>query len=738
MNTENNMIIDLTLEQIAAWTDGSAKGKSLDSCVAKPPSLQRGLVWKPGQIELFWDSILRGFPFGSLVVCQKLESQRTRGVDVGVTHHLLDGQQRAHAIALGFLDDPFRCGSSADKAMGKAPMVLWLDLHPHDLAKSGTRQFLFRLTTQAHPWGYDKSDKAGRLGISAIRDSLHKCGRDITDELPGPDQCWPHESAVPLPFAWLMTIVAADKNIQLDEYLEKLRIKAKLSIYQGGWLDNAMRLLADPRPDEKSDIGVILESTRRAMAYRTVAFVVPEKAMEEASEQESSLGDAPSAGEDIANIEHLFQRLNSGGTPLAPEDLAYSMIKAYWPEFEQPIGKLAEKRMPESRLATLAARAALARINKSEQASAGAAIPGPLSISELRRIARSEKPVDIVRRKKVKDFFADGPAGLAAVMNRVSVWTGAGGDHGLDIGLPAVLHTAIARNSAEVYLLLMCLARRTLEHPLDGQCGGAMARRILGLATVLHWFALDKEKVARDLIETLIAEERLTEQKLAGVLYGKNGSGTMIAKIFSPDELGKLIILPKGDAINNWQWQNLATEFPEQTAPGNKIPEIESNLLPFLWRLISNRELLLYAQRAFLKERFQNYDPARQDRWADQDRPWDYDHILPWSVIYHQKGVPDAIRAWTSCIANLRAWPLAENRSDKRDRPMEKIKVEKATADSFLTPEELAAFDCGYDFKQPGGAEILLNATRSRLLRIYAQWYNALDIGYLTGAVASP
>ncbi|MGC9259861.1 MAG: DUF262 domain-containing protein [Phycisphaerae bacterium] len=731
------MIIDLTLEQIAAWTDGSATGKRLHSCVAKPPSLQRGLVWKPGQIELLWDSILRGFPFGSLVVCKKLENQRTRGADAGVTHHLLDGQQRAHAIALGFLDDPFQYVSSANHAAGKTSMVLWIDLHPHDLAKSGTRQFLFRLTTQTHPWGYDKYDHAARLGISAIRDSLHKCGRIITDEPPGPDQCWPHESEVPVPFAWLMTIVAADTNIQLDGFLEKLQIKAKLSTYQGGWLDNAMRLLAHPSSDEKADIGVILESIRRAMAYRTVAFVVPEKAMEEASQQESGLGDAASAGVDIANIEHLFQRLNSGGTPLAPEDLAYSMIKAYWPEFEQPISRLAEKRMPESRLAVLAARTALARISTSEQASVDAAIPGPLSISELRRIARSENPLEMARRKKVIDFFADGPAGLAAVINRVSVWTGTGGDHELDIGLPAVLHTAIARNSAEVYLLLMCWARRTLEHPMEGQCGDAISKRILGLATVLHWFALDKQNAASDLMETIIDEEGLTEQKFAGVLHGKNGSGTMIAKIFSPDELGKLIILPKGDAINNWRWQNLAAEFPEQAATGNNITEIESNLLPFLWRLISNRELLLYAQRAFLKERFQNYDPARQDRWADKDRPWDFDHILPWGVIYHRKGVPDAIRAWTSCIANLRAWPLAENRSDTRDRPMEKIRDDKAMADSFVTPEELAAFDCGFDFRQPGGAEMLLNAARSRLLRIYVQWYNALDIGYLTGAVVS-
>ena len=28
------------------------------------PALQRGLVWKPKQVELLWDSLLRGFPIG--------------------------------------------------------------------------------------------------------------------------------------------------------------------------------------------------------------------------------------------------------------------------------------------------------------------------------------------------------------------------------------------------------------------------------------------------------------------------------------------------------------------------------------------------------------------------------------------------------------------------------------------------------------------------------------------------
>ena len=114
--------------------------------VAGVPSLQRGLVWDPGRVEMLWDSLFRGFPVGSFVACDRLddEVQLTRGMPggTGVTHHLLDGQQRAQAIGLGFRD-PFAEGR---RRIGR---VLWLDLAPPRLGE--TRVYLFRATTRAHP-----------------------------------------------------------------------------------------------------------------------------------------------------------------------------------------------------------------------------------------------------------------------------------------------------------------------------------------------------------------------------------------------------------------------------------------------------------------------------------------------------------------------------------------------------------------------------------------------------------
>jgi hypothetical protein len=56
-----------SLRGIAPWTPGVCPEEKT-KIRASIPALQRGLVWTPQQNELPWDSILRGFPIGSVVV----------------------------------------------------------------------------------------------------------------------------------------------------------------------------------------------------------------------------------------------------------------------------------------------------------------------------------------------------------------------------------------------------------------------------------------------------------------------------------------------------------------------------------------------------------------------------------------------------------------------------------------------------------------------------------------------
>lgn len=91
-----------TLKEISQWTKEGAN--------VLIPAIQRGLVWKPRQVELLWDSILRGFPIGSFMLSDTKDNPNQ--------YHLIDGQQRFNAISLGYNVDT------------NPRAVLWIDIAP--------------------------------------------------------------------------------------------------------------------------------------------------------------------------------------------------------------------------------------------------------------------------------------------------------------------------------------------------------------------------------------------------------------------------------------------------------------------------------------------------------------------------------------------------------------------------------------------------------------------------------
>ena len=53
-----------SLKEISEWQKEVSGQESKISL----PSLQRGFVWKPSQIEALWDSIFRGYPIGAIMM----------------------------------------------------------------------------------------------------------------------------------------------------------------------------------------------------------------------------------------------------------------------------------------------------------------------------------------------------------------------------------------------------------------------------------------------------------------------------------------------------------------------------------------------------------------------------------------------------------------------------------------------------------------------------------------------
>jgi hypothetical protein len=656
-----------------------------------------------------------------------LQEQRTRDEAArdlsNAKYHLLDGQQRAHAIGLGF-ENPF------EESPKKPHPILWLDLNPN---LKGTRAFLCRITTEAQPWGYTADDAANRIGIARVRESLRACGRVIDEtkpmSRPWPQECWPIEAKIPVPISWLTMCESGDTLSFWKAIKAKCGELAK-GVQDEHWARRAMRFLSDASSKESEYLSVLQKGIRRATVAQIVCLEVPEDALTSRSAQETEVSDQQNGRENISNVEHLFHRLNAGGVRLEGDELTYSMIKAYWQDVEEPIKAIATRRMPEARLFALAARVALAATRQSISYRSDQRIPGPISVSDIRRLAHDRSRRE--QQKHVHDFFVmENDTGLAAVIRIIEDWLGPMGTDENDIGLPPVLKTSIARTSPEVYLLLMWLARRVLQDPNHDRNSDeqreALRKRIVGLTTALHWFGEDKRRAAQAIAASLDSKpvEPASFNNILTEAYEVDRR-VGVYRPLPPQRLEELVVLPDELTFEAWRWYKLVANGDENA---------RTRTWPFLQRVKECRELLLYAQRAYIMRRF-DYDPARADMWEQHDRPWDFDHILPSAMTYYQT-VPnkEALNEWVHCIANLRACPMEANRSDQKEAPDQKLSDPKLLADSFIDEgEEIEGFQRGYQGMSQGKDGLaFVRAAKCRLMRVYRQWYDTLEIGILTG-----
>jgi len=167
------------------------------------------------------------------------------------------------------------------------------------------------------------------------------------------------------------------------------------------------------------------------------------------------------------------------------------------------------------------------------------------------------------------------------------------------------------------------------------------------------------------------------------------------------------------------------------------------------WR--RRNDLLLYAQRGWIRECFPDYDPSLPDQMEDINCPWDYDHIHAHSYVGRWY-IPQIIKDWHSTMGNFRAWPFDINRSDHASAPREKFGVinpmeeeryglsdpQDKRSKSFVGDEAewvlwqesapLAPVDGKYLSRETEHRQTLVKAITSRFVRIYAEWYNSLRL----------
>lgn len=551
------------------------------------PNIQRGLVWKPRQIELLWDSILRGFPIGTFTVMLK------DGADE--TGELIDGQQRRDAILAAFKEP------STD-----SQSVVWIDLG-FDKNLVPDRKFGIRVTTKAHPWGY-------YLDGSTLSAEERRRAIEQANETPGTSKSlWnilnfgpSVQVDLPVPLYYLLS---APEESRLEALKSSCRQLAVIAPEWGRRYLKKVDSLAD------SSIQEILEALYRLPGYAVSATEIDGK----------------------EDLEILFERIGIGGTNITQKELAYATMKYYWDSdvLTKVNGEVSEYVMPEPDFAMIVFRTFLSGKDN---------IKDGFSVQEIRAISRDE-----TRKAIIEDVYAQNGVAVRYAVNTVDKWL-------LGSGFPPVIRSEIAIRYSKLYVFLLWIANRQRREGffLSDEYMRALACYLY--VCVNEYSARSKEKYKAWVIEYLyrnlqdIAQD--FEKEMTHLLDEMIGLGWCIAPT---QNLAGFRAFQNDLFSNQWDYANF-----------NQDPYYDffSRLFP-----MNNYSLFVLKlfQKDYYKEHFGDYDPSRRDLWADTNRPWDHDHIVPQQWGEDVGEWSHVVKKLIGSIGNIADIPFELNRS-KGDR----------------------------------------------------------------------
>jgi hypothetical protein len=712
------------------------------------PTVQRSFVWKPYQIENLWDSLLRGYPVGSFVLAPKNDSNDA--------YELLDGQQRATAICLGFYDPliaakgNYNHNSKIFKASYESIMI-FIDLAILN-PENDNRKYLFRVITKSHPWGYRRQENQKILESENITKAMSCYKIENYDYLKKPlNEYWPYDSYRPLPIGLFINAAINNKNLEdLEKSIEE-------------WKNGRDIMVIDKRNDAKVNyyaVSDIFNSVKSMLANCIIPLLfldmsklygpvenhlsieISESSVDNQTEDsiEDDFTSNPDQDEDrqinvenrsLDEIENLFIRLNSGGTPLRGEELNYSVLKAH---INSDLQELIEKKCKgifyPARFITIAFRL----FNNIEKKSATDKDYINMKIKPKQfqqNIKNKEKKEDFIRFITDKFITDDSIAQIKSFMTYNK-------DSNPD-GLPIFIVNSLADKAPEI--IFMLLYRLIIK---EDQINSELKYKVLGIITLFAWLGKghrqkDHSKLLNNIwpcvreFDTIRFWSSETIQR-AMLLYNND---EVLTPFPSFKELGKII--KKEANIRN------LTE--------SKIHD--SNYGRFIRKTFYNKDLILYAQRDALSEWFHEIEGYNLD---DTDRAFDWDHISPNNAIRSKRNVHRALKDWYHSNGNMRAWPYSLNRQYQDEAPSEKL-CPKSDDDiarwskyyeigklnsikplhdyilraSFCEKEWLAltSKDIGKNIKDNATAKKITYCILNRSVNICKEWYEKLYIDEL-------
>lgn len=646
-----------TLREIANW--------SINKHIAIP-ALQRGLVWSPLQVEMLWDSILRGFPVGSFVVTDAVgnQSQVTENASTETSYFLLDGQQRYNAIALAFQE------VSVD-----SKAVLWIDLLPPTCSNS-SRKFWFKVTTSSHPWGFGNDDSCSLLGWQKYRNALTSFGYNaekIKLSEVSLTNTWPFESKCPVRMAEIMKAFRDATIKELEEkktFVDNIKgiLKQQFDQYFSGYAENQQ---------VESNICNLYDCLEKLQDYRITANVLKNQTIE---------GEDDDVTNGVTNLEHLFTRLNTLGTKISPYDLRYSAIKAYWGSIKETNDEIAATIMPAAYLAVIVFRMAMTIEKIDEDSSSFPQLANIPSVLQIRNLGKDR---GCSTSRIVTDLYNNRGEKLKRIISDVEKTLRVSRSNNLD-GLPPVLRTNIIYDSQDIYLLLAVLAYKRI-----------VVDDMWGVLLWVHWFSIySKKEICDFILVQLLRNSDTSAYDIMKSLSEKK----WIEQPISGDEFR--FLLP--DVLDlTWRFNDFRND--PQKFPWIRLCD----------KLFWNRQVMIFAERRYFNETF-DYDPAQTNFNSGHNKPWDVDHIVPqaWMRCQGTKfgDWKNFCTEWLWTIGNLAAIPFSVNRS-KNDGAEWETYCEHAK--DFMFDSSICVLRKENLTQCPEKARLFATACLNRIIRFY-------------------
>lgn len=548
------------------------------------PDIQRDLLWTPKQIALLWDSIFKGMPIGTFM-------------KQGRDNALIDGQQRLNAIATGYN----LYNSQNPDAM------IWLDFN-------GNECITFKdimVTTIAQPWGYRKDENLSFLSARERREAFNTF-MQLSSDTKDLDSFYNLDKGIDLYHSW--PVKASGLLIPFSCLLKEAKGQNEFVRKATECYSTSFNVIYNYFSEQFNDFNKSLETALKSL-YKQIKALKSYK-----------IGITIVDLETVKDIELLFNRLNTAGTQISDDDLAYAVIKANFHNIKSHDKDARLNYIEPSKLARIVLRIAASY-------SEGKGFVGNLKPEQIRQKAE-DKQENETFKSLVTEYYNvlnDDLERVNAVFDSCNV--------------PTVLRVSIAGRSPDIYMLLLYICHRY-------QCLNEDLKRILcGMSLYLKWFCIDTSKAVNTIYRHIIDEVTIENIK-SGILNVQSQQDSkerlIISPLIEPKKLKELIKIEKVSVSDTWQ------------------PNLDI-IWNTLWdKTINNREMLLYYQRNYISRYFSKYNPSNYKMWEGHNCPWDYDHVIPkdWFGNYSSSRIYARFcNRWKNSIGNLAAIRFEVNRS---------------------------------------------------------------------------